>query len=293
MAKFNLDNYETGEDRLKKFWKDFPKGRIDSNVVHITDDGTCVTIRTEIYKDIQDTKPVTTGIAQETKGQGGFANADAWMENCETSSIGRALANWNYQGSTKPRPSREEMSKVQVEKVPVKKPTKEEQTAMEKVVDKMIEEPAKNVGEQLNKILEGMIEDESTRNKIKTDVYYELVENKLADNDINKWTDKNMDVFLTRVEDMLEKEKSKSPIEDVFGDVEEITDIPSGKWEGEPPSENQLNAFNGALARATDDGKTDLVKKAKDFLHSGKANKKNLFDWIDTDADPWTLVDGS
>ena len=293
MAKFNLDNYETVEDRLKKFWKDFPKGRIDSNVVHITDDGTCVTIRTEIYKDIQDTKAVTTGIAQETKGQGGFANADAWMENCETSSIGRALANWNYQGSTKPRPSREEMSKVQVEKVPVKKPTKEEQTAMEKVVDKMIEEPAKNVGEQLNKILEGMIEDESTRNKIKTDVYYELVENKLADNDINKWTDKNMDVFLTRVEDMLEKEKSKSPIEDVFGDVEEITDIPSGKWEGEPPSENQLNAFNGALARATDDGKTDLVKKAKDFLHSGKANKKNLFDWIDTDADPWTLVDGS
>ena len=107
MAKFNLDNYETVEDRLKKFWKDFPKGRIDSNVVHITDDGTCVTIRTEIFKDINDDKPVTTGIAQETKGQGGFANADAWMENCETSSIGRALANWNYQGSTKPRPSRE------------------------------------------------------------------------------------------------------------------------------------------------------------------------------------------
>ena len=227
MAKFNLENYETVEDRLKKFWKDFPKGRIDSNVVHITDDGTCVTIRTEIYKDIEDTKPVTTGIAQETKGQGGFANADAWMENCETSSIGRALANWNYQGSTKPRPSREEMSKVQVEKVPVKKPTKEEQTAMEKVVDKMIEEPAKNVGEQLNKILEGMIEDESTRNKIKTDVYYELVENKLADDDINKWTEKNMDVFLTRVEDMLknisEKTDEQKLVEDVFGDVEDNT----------------------------------------------------------------------
>ena len=268
MAKFNLNDYELVEDRLKKFWADCPNGRIETSVVHITDDGTCVTIKAEVFSDAKVVLPVSTGIAQETKGQGGFANADAWMENCETSSIGRALANWNYQGSTKPRPSREEMSKVQVEKVPVKKPTKEEQTAMEKVVDKMIEEPAKNVGEQLNKILEGMIEDESTRNKIKTDVYYELVENKLADNDINKWTDKNMDVFLTRVEDMLEKEKSKSPIEDVFGDVEEITDIPSGKWEGEPPSENQLNAFNGALARATDDGKTDLVKKAKDFLHS-------------------------
>ena len=106
-----------------------------------------------------------------------------------------------------------------------------------------------------------------------------------------------MDTFLTRVEDMMNKDKptveEKSPIEDVFGDVKEINDIPSGKWEGEPPTENQLKTFNGCLARATDDGKTDLVKKAKDFLHSGKANKKNLFDWIDTDADPWTLVDGS
>ena len=28
-----------------------------------------------------DARPVTTGIAQETKGQGGFANKDAWVEN--------------------------------------------------------------------------------------------------------------------------------------------------------------------------------------------------------------------
>ena len=118
MPKFDLNNYETVEDRLKKFWKDFPNGRLDTQVIHITEDGTCVTIRSEIYKDINDVKPVSTGIAQETKGQGGFANADAWMENAETSSLGRALSNWNYQGTNKPRPSREEMSKVQVEKVP-------------------------------------------------------------------------------------------------------------------------------------------------------------------------------
>ena len=54
---------------------------------------------------------VATGIAQETKGQGGFANKDAWVENCETSAIGRALANWKYQGSNKKRPSQEEMRK--------------------------------------------------------------------------------------------------------------------------------------------------------------------------------------
>ena len=115
MTKFNLNDYEMVEDRLKAFWKDNPNGRIFTEVVHITDDGTCVTIRTLGYKDIDDVNPVATGIAQETKGQGGFANADAWMENCETSSIGRMLANWKYQGSNKKRPSLEEMSKTQGE----------------------------------------------------------------------------------------------------------------------------------------------------------------------------------
>jgi hypothetical protein len=204
MAKFNLDNYETVEDRLKKFWKDFPKGRIDSNVVHITDDGTCVTIRTEIYKDINDDKPVTTGIAQETKGQGGFANADAWMENCETSSIGRALANWNYQGSTKPRPSREEMSKVQVEKKPVKKPTQEEQAAMEKVVDEMVAEPkSTSNADQVNHMLKEMIPNQEQRDKIKIKIYNELVPDQL-DVDIEKWSLEQVGMFMDVVEKELE-----------------------------------------------------------------------------------------
>ena len=57
-------------------------------------------------------KPSNNWYCTGNKRQGGFANADAWMENCETSAIGRALANWNYQGNGKKRPSREEMSKV-------------------------------------------------------------------------------------------------------------------------------------------------------------------------------------
>ena len=113
------DNYEMVEDRLKKFWADYPNGRIDTQVVHITDDGTCVTIKAEIYTgEGGEIFPVASGIAQETKGQGGFANEDAWMENCETSAIGRALANYKYQGSGKARPSLEEMSKVKKGKQP-------------------------------------------------------------------------------------------------------------------------------------------------------------------------------
>jgi hypothetical protein len=106
MAKFDLNSYETVEERLKKFWADNPNGRIDTQVVHITDDGSCVTIKAEVFPDAKVVLPVSTGIAQETKGQGGFANADAWMENCETSAIGRALANWKYQGTDKARPSK-------------------------------------------------------------------------------------------------------------------------------------------------------------------------------------------
>ena len=228
MAKFNLDNYETVEDRLKVFWKDNPQGRISTDVVHITDDGTCVTIKAEIFVWQEDIGLycVSTGIAQETKGQGGFANADAWMENCETSAIGRALANWKYQGNTKPRPSREEMSKVQVEKKPVKKPTKEEQAAMKKVVDKMVPDDEKKspVAEQLNHSLKVMIPDEDKRNDLKTKVYNELVNMDVADKDITKWTADNMSTFLTRVEDYLERDTSKPEttkdiVEEVFGEV--------------------------------------------------------------------------
>ena len=109
MAKFNLDDYELVEDRLKKYWKDNPEGMISTNVVHITEDGTCVTIKADVTDN--NGRLVATGIAQETKGDG-FANTTSWVENCETSAIGRALANWKYQGNKKARPSREEMAKV-------------------------------------------------------------------------------------------------------------------------------------------------------------------------------------
>lgn len=230
MAKFNLENYETVEERLKKFWSDYPNGRVHTEVVHITDDGTCVTIKSSIYKDINDVNPVATGIAQETKGQGGFANADAWMENCETSSLGRALSNWMYQGANKPRPSREEMSKVQVEKKPVVKPTAAETKAMEEVVNSWLPEEDTKVADQLNTMLTAMISDKDTRESIKKKVYAELVSNELASKDINSWTNDTIDVFMTRAEDMftalgIDNEIAQSVdtdiVSEVFGTVTE------------------------------------------------------------------------
>jgi len=56
---------------------------------------------------------IATGYAEEVRGAGNV-NRTSHVENCETSAVGRALANAGYAGSdVNKRPSREEMSKVQ------------------------------------------------------------------------------------------------------------------------------------------------------------------------------------
>ena len=229
MPKFNPNDYEMVEDRLKKFWKDNPNGRVWTEVVKTSDDGSMVIVKAMVYADKEDTNPVATGIAQEVKGQGGFANADAWMENCETSAIGRALANWKYQGNAKKRPSAEEMSKVQVEKKPAYKPTKEEEVAMNKVADEMVAEPKSDVPTQLNTLLTAMITDEEVRKTIKKKAYDELVNNGIASPDVKMWTKSNIDTFMTRAEDMFKKSSEvsdKELVEEVFGEVAEIKVCP-------------------------------------------------------------------
>ena len=104
------DAYEQVEDRLKKFWEENPNGRIDTKVIHVNADFTNAIHRCEVYKDIKDEFPVSTGIAQDQQGPKG-ANLTSWIENGETSAVGRALANWKY--AAKKRPSVTEMQKVE------------------------------------------------------------------------------------------------------------------------------------------------------------------------------------
>jgi len=106
---FNLEDYETVEERLIKFWKEHPDGRIDTKLVDAS--ATRFIVQAYIYRTEIDQYPWSTGLAEETiSGRG--VNATSALENCETSAIGRALASAGYATKGK-RPSREEMAKVQ------------------------------------------------------------------------------------------------------------------------------------------------------------------------------------
>ena len=105
---FNLDNYETVEDRLVRFWNDHPNGRIFTEMVHYDDNK--VVFKTSIYFDAADEFPKATGFAEEVRGASPV-NKTSHLENAETSSTGRGLANCGY-APKGARPSREEMEKV-------------------------------------------------------------------------------------------------------------------------------------------------------------------------------------
>jgi hypothetical protein len=105
---FNPADYAEVAERLPAFWKDCARGRIITEI--IVDDGTRIVIKAYLFADIADTVPTTTGYAEEIRGSS-MVNKTSALENCETSAIGRALANYQYQGSKK-RASLEEMVKV-------------------------------------------------------------------------------------------------------------------------------------------------------------------------------------
>ena len=295
MPNFNLDNYETVEDRLKAFWKDNPKARINTEIVHMTDDGTCVTVRAEIYKMEVDARPVTTGIAQETKGQGGFANKDAWVENCETSAIGRALANWLYQGSTKPRPSREEMSKVgnqddrvKVEKKRVQRPTKEQKEAMNKVVDEMVAEPKKkNNASALKQLMSATVSDAEKLKEYQRDAYVECVSELKLPEEVEDWDNEQMTTFLDVFHKLVEKDKGLGDLNEVFV-TEDITDKGGDdmgdEWKSNPATEAQLKWCKDIVAKATDkniDGLAELKALYNGGDINGETASEIISNWND------------
>jgi hypothetical protein len=105
---FNLEDYETVESRLEKWHERFPDSRIETEILEHS--ATRFIVLCKLYKTEADSKPCASGVASETIADRGV-NATSALENCETSAIGRALANAGFAAKGK-RASRTEMDKV-------------------------------------------------------------------------------------------------------------------------------------------------------------------------------------
>jgi hypothetical protein len=113
MARFNLADYATVQERIEAFWIKYPNGAIVTT--DLTTDADRDRKQWRVYAEVffvfDERRPRGTGLAFEIDGGAG-ANQTSAYENAETSAIGRALATANFTTS-KHRASRQEMQKAE------------------------------------------------------------------------------------------------------------------------------------------------------------------------------------
>jgi pyruvate/2-oxoglutarate dehydrogenase complex dihydrolipoamide acyltransferase (E2) component len=89
--RFNPDEYITVHERIEKFYAKFPQGRIITTIIQHNEETGFVLMRAEVYREPDDALPAATGHAYELRSAG-HVQAGSYVEVCETSSVGRALA---------------------------------------------------------------------------------------------------------------------------------------------------------------------------------------------------------
>jgi hypothetical protein len=84
-------DYVDVSERVKAYWKLYPKGRIETEMLFFDHDkGFCV-FKATVYDN--DGKPKGNGHAHEYQAdKSSMVNRTSYLENCETSAIGRAMA---------------------------------------------------------------------------------------------------------------------------------------------------------------------------------------------------------
>ena len=143
---FNLDDYEPVATRLSRWLADVrareATGRVITEMTH-HGDGWCV-FKASLFEN--DTL-ISTGWAEEHASQRGV-NSTSHVENCETSAVGRALANAGFAGSDPAkRASREEMRKASgASRSPSKRPNTQFRTTTPDSSNRLSEPTEKMLG---------------------------------------------------------------------------------------------------------------------------------------------------
>lgn len=129
---FNLNDYEDVDSRIHKFYEIYPDGAILTEQVLNDEEKNIVVFKAYAYRTHVDAKPSAIGYARGSRKDRGV-DRDFWYENCETSSIGRCLANLGLSAKGK-RASSLEMAKVEDAKTasaPIRVRTQEQKTFIE------------------------------------------------------------------------------------------------------------------------------------------------------------------
>lgn len=112
MSNF-LDNYELANDTIKRFWVEFPAGRIVQIIEDINLTAGYVLFRVEVYKEFEDFSPSAISHAYGNVNYYPTTMKRWFIEDTETSAIARAI---KLLTPSAERPSREDMQKVEESK---------------------------------------------------------------------------------------------------------------------------------------------------------------------------------
>ena len=105
-----FQDYVTVAERIEKFYERYPEGRLITHIVEHDAERGFILMRAEVYRNADDATPAATGHAYELKTEG-YVQRTSYIEVCETSSVGRALAMAGFE-VRRGIASREEMEKA-------------------------------------------------------------------------------------------------------------------------------------------------------------------------------------
>jgi hypothetical protein len=106
-----VDGYVTVAERIEQFYEKYPDGRINTFIQEHDPERGFILFRAEIFRHPDDAQPAASGHAYEYR-DGGYVQKTSYIEVCETSAVGRALALCGFEVK-RGIASREEMDKQQ------------------------------------------------------------------------------------------------------------------------------------------------------------------------------------
>ena len=144
MANF-LENYETANSTIKRFWVEFPTGRINPVIDEVDLVKGYIFVKTEIYRDYNDLLPTVVDYAYGNVAFYPEAMKKWFVEDSVTSSISRAI---KLLSPSENRPSLEDMQRVEkLAQVPYPK----------SLDDVWVPTEVKHVGEALEELAEAIV----------------------------------------------------------------------------------------------------------------------------------------